>query len=138
MKRRMMALVLGVLLVIGAPNINTVYAETDSDTQEENYGYIDTGERTEYYVPADGNENAVLYNSVLPEKYDSREYGRVTSVKNQGAFGTCWAFAAIGEAESSLLTQGLVNQDIDLSEYQFAYFFYHYAVDSLENLKNDY
>ncbi|HKL38576.1 MAG TPA: C1 family peptidase, partial [Bacteroidales bacterium] len=36
----------------------------------------------------------------LPARYDLREEGYVSPVRNQGAFGTCWAFAAIGSIES--------------------------------------
>ncbi len=40
---------------------------------------------------------------VLPSSYDLRTYGRVTSVKDQGAYGNCWAFASIASMESCLL-----------------------------------
>ena len=30
-----------------------------------------------------------------PAKYDLREQGNVTAVRNQGDFNTCWAFASI-------------------------------------------
>ncbi len=35
--------------------------------------------------------------------YDLRALGRLTSVKNQGSFGTCWAFASCGSLESGLM-----------------------------------
>lgn len=35
----------------------------------------------------------------LPRKYDAREEGLVTTVKDQNPFGTCWAHAAIGAVE---------------------------------------
>ena len=62
----------------------------------------------------------------LPVSFDLREHGRVTSVKNQGIPGPCWAFAALGSMESSWLTQKL-NTDgkiPDLSEMQLAYYAY--------------
>jgi len=39
----------------------------------------------------------------LPEAYDMREYGRVTAVRDQGRYGTCWAFASLGALETTLL-----------------------------------
>ena len=36
----------------------------------------------------------------LPEAYDMREHGRVSPVRDQGKYGTCWAFASLGALES--------------------------------------
>lgn len=41
----------------------------------------------------------------LPYKYDLREQQRVTAVKDQGRFGTCWAFATLTALESTLLPE---------------------------------
>ncbi|MDO5112394.1 MAG: lectin like domain-containing protein [Clostridia bacterium] len=55
-----------------------------------------------------------------PSSYDLRTYGRVTPVRNQGVYGTCWAHSFIASAESNLLSKGLGAHD--LSEMQFVYY----------------
>ncbi len=73
------------------------------------------------YIPADGLSDYLDYkceydyieNSInfvrgniqtsLPEKYDLREMGRVTPVRDQGRYGTCWAFASLGALETTLM-----------------------------------
>jgi len=37
----------------------------------------------------------------LESRYDLRDYGLVTPVKNQGNYGTCWAFASFASLEST-------------------------------------
>ncbi len=51
--------------------------------------------------------------SILPSRYDLREKGRAPQVKDQGPYGTCWAFAALTALESSLLPgrAGLLSVD---------------------------
>lgn len=49
--------------------------------------------------------------TIIPTKYDLREKERVTTIRNQGSYGTCWAFAALEALESSLLPE---------EEYQFS------------------
>ena len=41
--------------------------------------------------------------SVLPEKYDLRQYNRVAPAMNQGSATTCWAYASILALESSVM-----------------------------------
>lgn len=72
----------------------------------------------------------------LPSKYDMRDYGRITSVKNQGrSWGICWAFSLASLMESSLLQQGL--GEYDLSEEHLAYFLYNHQNDPLGNTEHD-
>lgn len=40
-----------------------------------------------------------------PDSFDWRSQGKVTSVKNQGRCGSCWAFAAIGTMETMFAIQ---------------------------------
>ena len=42
------------------------------------------------------------YVTSLPSSYDSRDYGYVTPVVNQGGGGNCWAFACIATLEACL------------------------------------
>lgn len=54
------------------------------------------------------------YNGVLPSKYDLRDYGFVTPVRDQEGGGNCWAFAGIAALESCILKA--TGKEIDLSE----------------------
>lgn len=64
-------------------------------------------------------------NLALPAKYDLRDTGRVTSVKDQGVTGACWTFGALAALESSMIVQGNADTSIDLSERQLAYYNYY-------------
>ena len=42
----------------------------------------------------------------LPERWDSREKGWISPVKNQGSVGACWSFASYATLETQLLIAG--------------------------------
>gem|GEM_PF-2729205 len=44
--------------------------------------------------------------SDLPASYDARKEGLVTTVKDQGKYGTCWTFGAIAAVETGVLLNG--------------------------------
>ena len=60
----------------------------------------------------DGEDVEDLYSELLwtssgdafPEKFDLRDRGVVTSVKDQSPWGTCWSFATMGASEASILS----------------------------------
>lgn len=67
--------------------------------------------------------------SPMPAKYDLRSVDCLTSVKNQGPFGSCWAFGPLGSLESTFLKK--IGKAKDFSEAHLAYFGY---VDFSENM----
>lgn len=80
----------------------------------------------------------------LPSYYSSADLGYVTSVKNQGLHGTCWAFTTAAVAEASVLRHNTTingetpdKESLDFSEGQIAYFTYHDGTDPLGTLGGD-
>ena len=61
------------------------------------------------FTTADASENA----SALPASYDLRERYRISSIRNQGKYGTCWAFGALTAMESSLLPESSYDFSVD-------------------------
>ncbi len=71
----------------------------------------------------------------LPKQYDARKNGVITSVKNQGETGACWAFSTVSALESDAVTQGLTAlENADFSESHLAWFTYTRAVSEADPL----
>lgn len=87
----------------------------------------------------DASENVFggesLY-AIQESRFDSREHGILSPVRNQSPWGTCWSFAAMGGMETSLAVQG-IDMSADLSERHLAYFTYHTGYDMLGNAQGD-
>ncbi|MDO4813329.1 MAG: Ig-like domain-containing protein [Eubacteriales bacterium] len=97
----------------------------------------------EFLVSPSGEEIPATKAS-LPTSYSSVTAGKITPVKDQYPYGTCWSFGATNAAEASLITSGgsfkgtkATNKNLDLSELQLIYFFYHNKVDPLGNATGD-
>jgi C1A family cysteine protease len=59
--------------------------------------------------------------SQLPSKFDLREKGLVSEVKDQGDYGTCWAQSTMGAIESSVMER---NPRVNLSEWHLSNYAY--------------
>lgn len=70
--------------------------------------------------------------------YDSRDYGLVTSVKDQGSSSLCWAYSAISACETSILKSGIDDNSskdtLSLSPISIGYGRYNRPADPLNNV----
>ena len=81
----------------------------------------------------------------LPEKYDSRDYGYITPVKNQGDHNTCWTFGTAASCEAYMIKHRVhvgengpeADLSLNLSEYHLAYYTYTDAYDAEGMLTGD-
>ena len=56
----------------------------------------------------------------LPARFDLRERGVFTPIKNQEPWGTCWSFATIAAAEASILSELGMTAEAFEEKYGFA------------------
>ncbi len=79
---------------------------------------IHSQERYDYDIGYNSNYTMMQYksdyNGTLPSRYDLRELGYVTPVRDQQNGGNCWAFAGIASLESCILKA--TGESLDLSE----------------------
>lgn len=79
----------------------------------------------------------------LPSKYDSRDLGLITKVKDQGDTNICWAFASISSSEASILKNKdkidskLTSNTLDLNPYALAYRRHFRTADPLGNVDTE-
>ena len=93
------------------------YVENGDSENGEVPSMLDLSYLTQRYAESYANSNA---RTRLPESYDLRDYGLVGSVPDQGNYGTCWAFGALGAAESSLMQRQFTS--VDFSKKHLAWF----------------
>ena len=121
--------------------------EPDPDGRKEEYGL---GWVEEELPPAnnwisDSRMAEPQADRALPAKYDSRDLGIITAVRDQGGYGTCWAHAALACVETYMIKNKIIDAttgkaattDINLSENHLAWYTYTDAYDALGMLDGD-
>ena len=142
MRKKLFAELLAVVLILTMMPVVAFAESSDRDCLEQ------IGEQIQnpYDDPFDYKTSKVKLrrnsSSDFPEQFDLRDQGLVTPVKFQNPFGTCWGFAAIAAAESSILgspdpeVRGDYTKDtLDLSEKHLVYFVSK-AIDDPDNPQN--
>lgn len=100
-----------------------IYRMETSESSE--YGYIDykfvdsNGNELNTEVVENTSKEILFYSANLPSAYDSRDYGYITSVKNQGSSGTCWSFASLSALESDSIIKNI--DDVNTADYSEAH-----------------
>lgn len=127
MKKTLMGAVLpGALALVTAVNPIIACAQSNADGTAAADYLLDNQQNVQRQIEETAADES------LPEKFDLRDRGVVTPVKFQNPWGTCWGFAAIAAAETSILTSlGKTYEEtgLDLSEHHVAYFARSYMND---------
>ena len=62
--------------------------------------------------------NNTINTTIIPDKFDLRDYGWVSSIKNQGWMGACWTFGMTGTLESAMLKAANITTDFSENNMQ--------------------
>jgi C1A family cysteine protease len=149
--KRLSALLIAFLFVLCLiPSSLADESRTEALNAEQAYAQHGTGRLPERRrgttQPSDGTPgHGGLRTADLPSSYDSRDYGYITPVKDQGNYNTCWTFGTAASCEAYMIKHGIhVGEDgpvadlsLNLSEYHLAYYTYTDAYDAEGMLTGD-
>ncbi|MBD5159050.1 MAG: hypothetical protein HDT23_02235 [Ruminococcus sp.] len=125
------------LALMTAVSLTAVYSNgygtsVSADVEEENNFRLSFPEFSYITGQKDGKPNLVArgteyHNNIslyadMPTSFDMRENGTISSVKDQGQYGTCWTHSSASSAETSIMK---AEPSVNLSELHTAYYSYY-------------
>lgn len=122
--------------LMGFNTVGVCYAKEVNDPSTDGSSHTFGDVISEYADDVPYYNSEVEAYADIPTRYEL-DKNLFPDVRNQGSYGTCWAFAALGLSEFDLIKRGLTNKSIDLSELQLAYFVYNSALDPLGGTEGD-
>ncbi|WP_407415538.1 C1 family peptidase [Methanobrevibacter sp.] len=91
-------------------NTQDIYTVFDEDSVLENNTYYNISTNNTFYatvVSGQGLDLTLINNTInvetVPKRFDLRDWGWTSPVRNQGFMGACWTFSMCGTLESALL-----------------------------------
>ncbi|MGN0518173.1 MAG: lectin like domain-containing protein [Acutalibacteraceae bacterium] len=154
--RKILSLALAFLMVLSLfPSISFKASAADADatgavltpqqrfnvaTTPSKYGLIYVDTNGELRLSRTDNALKIRKADTVPSSYNSKDLGYITSVRNQGAYGTCWAFAACAASEASLIKNNGYSRTASttiLAPGHLAYWTFASAYDKLGLLTGD-
>ena len=100
--------------------VSVVNLVADGDVSESGYlgeKWIDeNGNEVSFESSVTTKKPIANQNISIPSKYSSKDSGYCTDVRYQGGTNSCWAFASVAAAETTLLRKGLVTKGSELSD----------------------
>ena len=116
----------------------TVYGKVIKDNNNNYTSDVKSFDNTNNFYNFEGAPNKfIIINNTLsfdemPVKFDLRNYGWITPVKDQGFMGSCWAFGNMAALESALLRYTNKTYSLSVNNMQNAMLKYSkYGVDTL-------
>ena len=82
-------------------NLNLSYTVSQNQFIDVNYTEEFNLQNENYYIPYEVNNPIKFEKDLVPFEIDWRKNHKVSSVKNQGHCGGCWAFSSSGAVESA-------------------------------------
>lgn len=100
-----------------AAPLNPAFVQYQDDLKSGTLNTSTSDGHSRGYIPPplqryEGTETTIASSATLPVAYDLRDTGRITDIREQGDYGSCWAFASLASLESYLKQETVV----DLSE----------------------